>query len=53
MARDVEKLVTEILALKEKTPHYDTQKLERKIDVMVYDLYKLTQDEIDIVESKN
>jgi hypothetical protein len=43
-------LVDKILA--DKKAGNDTSALEREIDVLVYDLYELTEDEINIVEGK-
>ncbi len=39
-----------ILALKEKDPKANTQKLEKEIDALVYRLYNLTDEEIKIIE---
>ncbi|GAA8114989.1 class I SAM-dependent DNA methyltransferase [Helicobacter pylori] len=39
-----------ILALKEKDPKANTQKLEKEIDALVYRLYHLTDEEIKIIE---
>ncbi|GAA7030306.1 class I SAM-dependent DNA methyltransferase [Helicobacter pylori] len=39
-----------ILALKEKDPKANTQKLEKEIDALVYSLYNLTDEEIKIIE---
>ncbi len=39
-----------ILALKEKDPKANTQKLEKEIDALVYQLYNLTAEEIKIIE---
>ncbi len=39
-----------ILALKEKDPKANTQKLEKEIDALVYQLYHLTDEEIKIIE---
>ncbi len=39
-----------ILALKEKNPKANTQKLEKEIDALVYELYSLTDEEIKIIE---
>ena len=39
-----------ILTAKKANPQADTRRLEREIDVLVYDLYGLTEDEIAIVE---
>lgn len=43
-------LVDKILDLKKKDSKADTSEYENKIDEMVYNLYGLTPDEIDIVE---
>ncbi len=43
-------LVDKILALKEKDPKANTQRLEKEIDVLVYQLYHLTDEEIKIIE---
>ncbi len=40
-----------ILALKEKDPKANTQKLEKEIDALVYRLYHLTDEEIKIIEN--
>ncbi|MDU9767328.1 class I SAM-dependent DNA methyltransferase [Helicobacter pylori] len=40
----------QILALKEKDPKANTQKLEKEIDALVYQLYNLTNEEIKIIE---
>ncbi|MGE0083521.1 MAG: TaqI-like C-terminal specificity domain-containing protein [Desulfococcaceae bacterium] len=42
--------VDKILAVKKKNPNADTTALEREIDLLVYDLYGLTEEEIAIVE---
>ncbi|WP_017294869.1 type IIG restriction enzyme/methyltransferase [Geminocystis herdmanii] len=44
------KLVTDILKLKTENPNNDTSKLERKVDLLVYELYGLTEEEIRIIE---
>lgn len=44
--------VDRILALKKEDPNTDTSQLEAEIDVMVYELYELTPEEIAIVEGK-
>jgi hypothetical protein len=46
------KIVDQILSIKQKDPNADTSALERQIDKMVYELYELTPEEIDIVEGK-
>ncbi len=40
----------QILALKAKDPKANTQKLEKEIDALVYQLYNLTDEEIKIIE---
>ena len=42
-----------ILSAKEKNPDADTSKLEKQLDEMVYKLYELTEEEIEVVEGKN
>ncbi|WQT05985.1 class I SAM-dependent DNA methyltransferase [Helicobacter pylori] len=41
----------QILALKEKDPKANTQKLEKEIDALVYQLYNLTDEEIKTIEN--
>ena len=41
-----------ILSAKEKNPDADTSKLEKQLDEMIYKLYKLTDEEIKVVENK-
>ncbi len=41
----------QILTLKEKDPKANTQKLEKEIDALVYQLYNLTDEEIKIIEA--
>ncbi|MFM6248805.1 MAG: TaqI-like C-terminal specificity domain-containing protein, partial [Dolichospermum sp.] len=43
-------LVTKILEIKCQDPKADTTKLEREIDEIVYKLYGLTEEEIQIIE---
>jgi type I restriction-modification system DNA methylase subunit len=47
----ISKLVDQVLAAKRKDSDADTSELEREIDRLVYQLYNLTPDEIDIVEA--
>ena len=47
----VQKLVDQILSLKKDNPKADTSDLEREIDLMVYELYGLSKEEIEIVEN--
>lgn len=42
-------LVNQILSLKKENPQADTSKLEEKIDDLVYQLYDLTPDEVEVV----
>ncbi|GHP32561.1 type IIG restriction enzyme/methyltransferase [Helicobacter pylori] len=42
-----------ILEAKEKDPKANTQKLEKEIDALVYQLYNLTDEEIKIIEEEN
>ncbi|WQV42862.1 class I SAM-dependent DNA methyltransferase [Helicobacter pylori] len=44
-------LVDKILKSKEKDPKANTQKLEKEIDALVYQLYNLTDEEIKIIEN--
>ncbi len=44
--------VKQILALKEKDPKANTQRLEKEIDALVYQLYNLTDEEIKIIEER-
>ena len=46
----IEKLVSEILEIKNQNPAADTTALEKEIDRLVYELYGLTEEEIGIVE---
>ena len=43
-------LVNDILNVKEIDPVADTQKLENRIDLLVYQLYSLTYDEVLIID---
>jgi adenine-specific DNA-methyltransferase len=45
-------LVDQILSAKQANPQADTSPLEREIDMLVYRLYGLTEDEIRIVEGE-
>jgi hypothetical protein len=46
-------LVNNILAVKKSDPNADTTALETEIDQMVYQLYNLTAEEIEIIESSS
>ncbi|HAC65526.1 MAG TPA: type II restriction endonuclease, partial [Cyanothece sp. UBA12306] len=46
----VTEMVNKILEIKRQNPKADTTELERKIDEIVYELYGLNEEEIDIIE---
>lgn len=46
----VSKLVNQILTLKKENPQADTSKLEEEIDELVFQLYELTPEEIEVVK---
>ncbi len=48
--KSVEHLVERILSTKQQDVEADTSALEREIDQLVYELYDLTKEEIEIVE---
>jgi hypothetical protein len=48
---ELEKIVAEIIALKEKDKETDTTNLETLVDQLVYQLYELTEEEIKIIEN--
>ncbi len=50
LADKITVLVDKILKSKEKDPKANTQKLEKEIDALVYQLYNLTDEEIKIIE---
>ncbi|WP_390181824.1 hypothetical protein [Helicobacter pylori] len=50
LARKITDGAKQILALKEKDPKANTQRLEKEIDALVYRLYNLTDEEIKIIE---
>ena len=50
--KDLEKIVDQILSLKRSDPSADTSALEEEIDRMVYGLYGLTEEEIEVVEGR-
>jgi len=45
-------LVNQILHDKYKDPNAATSAIERQVDEMIYELYELTPEEIEIVEGK-
>ncbi len=50
IANKIEKIVDQILEAKQNDPDSDTTRFENGIDKLVYELYDLTPEEIDIVE---
>ncbi|GAB0051716.1 hypothetical protein YGH009_05210 [Helicobacter pylori] len=52
LARKITDGAKQILALKEKDPKANTQRLEKEIDALVYQLYHLTDEEIKIIEDR-
>ncbi|PUD36823.1 class I SAM-dependent DNA methyltransferase [Helicobacter pylori] len=50
LARKITDGAKQILALKAKDPKANTQRLEKEIDTLVYQLYHLTDEEIKIIE---
>jgi methylase of polypeptide subunit release factors len=46
----IETLVDKILTVKRQNPNADTSHLEREIDQLVYRLYDLTEEEINVIE---
>ncbi|GHQ94980.1 type IIG restriction enzyme/methyltransferase [Helicobacter pylori] len=50
LARKITDGAKAILEAKEKDPKANTQKLEKEIDALVYELYSLTDEEIKIIE---
>ncbi|WQW06433.1 Eco57I restriction-modification methylase domain-containing protein [Helicobacter pylori] len=51
-ARKITDCAKAILEAKEKDPKANTQKLEKEIDALVYQLYNLTDEEIKIIEER-
>ncbi|KAF0152212.1 MAG: hypothetical protein FD143_1309 [Ignavibacteria bacterium] len=43
-------LVNKILTVKQQNPQTDTKQLENQIDIMVYKLYNLTYEEVEIID---
>ncbi|GAA8841609.1 class I SAM-dependent DNA methyltransferase [Helicobacter pylori] len=52
LARKITDYAEQILKTKEKDPKANTQKLEKEIDALVYQLYNLTDEEIKIIEEE-
>jgi len=53
IAKQIEALVDKILQAKKQNPQAHTGELELEIDKLVYRLYDLTEEEIDIIEKNN
>jgi hypothetical protein len=51
-SKQIALIVDQILTLKQTNPSADTSLLEREIDLMVYELYGLSEEEIGVVEGK-
>ncbi|HPW66961.1 MAG TPA: TaqI-like C-terminal specificity domain-containing protein [Salinivirgaceae bacterium] len=51
ISSDLENKVTEIISLKSRDKEIDTSDLESQIDQLVYQLYELTDEEIEIIEN--
>jgi len=49
--KEVINVVDKILEIKEKDSKAETLELERKIDTLIYKLYSITEEEIEIIES--
>lgn len=47
----ISQIVDEIIYAKQKSPHEDTTSLEHMIDVLIYMLYGLTWDEVQVIEN--
>ena len=52
IVKQMESLVDQILSAKNQNPEADTSQLEHEIDRLVYRLYNLTEEEIQIIENK-
>ncbi len=52
LAHKITDCTKQILEAKEKDPKANTQKLEKEIDALVYQLYNLTDEEIKIIEER-
>ena len=53
IADEIEKITNGIVKIKSENKDTDTKDLEKEIDVLVYELYELTDGEIKIVEEKS
>ena len=49
---ELEPVVKKIIDLKKQNPSADTTELENQIDQLVYQLYGLTEEEIEIIENE-
>ena len=50
LQKPISEIVKEVLKLKSENSDADTSKLENQIDQLVYQLYDLTEEEIEIIE---
>jgi len=50
IADQIVKLVDQILSIKKQNPDADTSQLEKEIDQLIYNLYDMTQEEIQVIE---
>lgn len=50
---EVSRIVEKILKIKEAIPDADTSGLEKEVDQLVYRLYDLTEEEIDVIEKRD
>ncbi len=53
IVQKIEMLVDKILSVKKRSPQADITEYEHQIDQMVYELYGLTPEEIEVVEGKS
>lgn len=53
LVKQIESLVDKITSIKKDNPQEDTTAYEREIDQLVYKLYELTDEEIEIIESRD
>jgi len=49
-SEDIDKIVSQVIAIKKQNPSADTTALESQIDQLVYQLYDLSEEEIAIIE---
>ena len=49
----MQKLVNKIHVIKQNTPNENTDELELEINKIIFDLYELTTEEINLINEKN